>query len=192
MKVAGLAGHAYLKIPDGMTIAPQLLLSCLILFLVGIAEAGANDPELYRRGYAEALPLKLAVADYNAARKLDPIAAQYPELREEEIGSALADEIGKTPAKNKQRKARLTYLAKWVAEGKLPKGTLLTFQYANQSRTVYTHDWRTLAEKFCIILWSGLDENPPGPGEFNDDAYAIGAVIRRSARIDSPFTGKSR
>lgn len=159
--------------------------------LVFLAEPPAHTAEgdggLYRRGYADSITLQAAVEDYNIVHRADRVASQYPELQAEEVVQAVATQLKKTPLKDKRRRERLTMLARQTAAGNLPKGTLLGFQYADKNRTRYWHDWGKLSDSFAIILWSGMDENPPEDSATNRDAYIIGVTIRAAPRKDAQW-----
>ena len=160
-----------------------------IAFVISSLTAFASqpDPELYRRGYASNFDLDAAIAEYNTSCQTDFVAKQYPALRASEIKSKLAKALRNTLASDKRRRDRIRYLLDCIERRMLPKGSLITFQYASKSRTVYTHDWGKLSNKFAIILFSGLNENPPGIAEFNDDAFIIGITIRSGSRKDKEF-----
>jgi hypothetical protein len=91
------------------------------------------------------------------------------------------------PRREKQTLARLTALKKLVSDGNLPKGSILTFQYADKNRTPYWFQWGKLSDKFALVLISGMDENPPGEEEINDKAFIFGVVIRSHKRVDQAW-----
>lgn len=163
----------------------MVILICAMAFLAGPrAHSVEGDGGLYRRGYPDVTSLQAAIEDYNIIHRADLVASHYAELKVEEVVRAVTAELKKTPPKDKRRRERLTMLSKEISAGNLPKGTLLTFQYNAKSRTRYWHDWVRLSDSFAIILWSGLDENPPGDSEYNDDAYIIGVTVRVAPRKD--------
>lgn len=161
----------------------------IMIFFLAHEAQGADIAkwELYRRGYQESITLPEAVLDYNKVHRLDPVAQQYPKLDVVEIEPAVVAFMKTIPAHDTKRRAQLNSLVKHISHGFLPKGALISFQYLNKSRTVYWHDLRKLDISFYIILWLGLDENPPGEGEFNQKAFVTSVPIRYSARSDAQF-----
>jgi len=158
----------------------------LLLGSLGQAVADTDAAEqLYRRGYPNDVDLKWAVSDYNSAHRSDSVAKDYPELKIDEILPAISRAITETPRRNKKKLAKLVWLKTLVMNGRLPRGSMITYQYEGENkRTPYTTDWGKLAEKFAIVLHSGLDENPPGESEWNEKAFVFGVVIRSHKRVD--------
>lgn len=166
-----------------------ILIGLILLFgSLGKAPAGTDSGEqLYRRGYPNAVSLEWAVSDYDSVHRSDSVAKDYPELNVAEILPAISRTITETPRKEKQKLARLAALKKLVSDGNLPKGSILTFQYADKNRTPYWFQWGKLSDKFALVLISGMDENPPGEEEYNDKAFIFGVVIRSHKRVDQAW-----
>jgi len=159
----------------------------LLLGAPGQVAAQTSDAaeQLFRRGYPNNVALEWAVADYNSAHRLDSVAKDYPELKVAEILPAIARAITETPKKEKKKLAKLAALQKLVLNESLPRGSRLTFQYdGTVYRTPYEAEWGKLADKFAIVLFSGLDENPPGNSQYDEKAFIFGDVIRFHKRID--------
>lgn len=158
----------------------------LSLGALGEAVAEINAAEqLYRRGYPDEVDLEWAVADYNSAHRSDSVAQGYPELNIGEIMPAITHAIKETPKKARGKLAKLAALKSLAMHGRLPKGTILTFQYdGRKTRTPYETEWGKLSDKFAIVLFSGLDGNPPGESEYNENAPIFGVVIRFHKRVD--------
>lgn len=167
----------------GVLLAVALLLAA---FEQTVAETDAAE-QLYRRGYPNEVDLEWAVADYNSAHRSDAVAKDYPELNIAEILPAISRAIKQTPGKDRRKLAKLADLKKLVAAGRLPKGSILTFQYDGSNRTPYTSQWGQLSDKFAIILDSGMHENPPAKSEYNEKAFIFGVVIRSHKRTDDAW-----
>jgi hypothetical protein len=169
----------------------------LALFMVvsgqAIAETYDAGEQLYRRGYPNDVDLEWAAADYNSAHRSDSVAKEYPELNIAEILPAIAHAITETPRKNKKELAKLAWFKKLVMNGRLPKGGMITFQYFGKKyRTPYTTQWGKLSDKFAIVLFSGMDENPPGESQWNEKAFILGVVIRFHKRVDQAWVEEGK
>ncbi len=171
-----------------------------ILFSVAPLAFGGefSHHEIYRRGYPRAVTLREAVQDYNAAHREDEIARLHPALSTREIQPAVLAALRSTSDRDKRKQERFKAILSSIEREQLPKGALLSFQYGEKNRTVYWHGLQQQRAKnnFSIILWSGLDENPPGDGEFDDRAYIVSIPIRcqlrQSPRSQSPTAPNSR
>lgn len=152
------------------------------------AETSDAAEDLHRRGYPNDVSLEWAVSDYNLIHEADPVARDYPKLDASEILPAISRAIAGAPGKDKKALARLTALKKFVLNGRLPRGSILTFQYDDNNRTSYWFQMGELSNKFSIFLISGMDENPPGErGGYNEKAIIVGALIRTHKRVDQEW-----
>lgn len=172
----------------------RILLVGLVILLGawGTAAAETYDAgeQLYRRGYPKEVDLEWAVSDYNAVHRANAVAKNYPELDIAELLPAISRAIAEMPRKDKFRLAKLAKLAalkKSVLNGKLPAGSILTFQYHSKNRTPYWFQWGALSEYFSIFLLAGLDENPPETETYNEKAILIGVLIRSHKRGDQEW-----